>query len=75
MATKVKMIRVVSSNIEAIGHDEATTTLYIRFNSGKTYRYEGVTEAEYENLVGAPSISKYFSKMDIRAKGKPVADA
>ena len=75
MATKVRMIRVVSSNIEAVGHDETTTTLYIKFSSGKTYKYEGVTEAEYENLVGAPSIGKYFGKMGIRAKGKLVADA
>ena len=57
---------VVSSNIQAIGHDGANT-LYIRFNSGTTYEYDGVPFSVYENLTGAESVGKAFHR-DVRGK-------
>ena len=57
---------VVSSNIQAIGHDGANT-LYIRFNSGTTYEYAGAPFSVYENLVDAESVGKAFHR-DVRGK-------
>lgn len=63
--TKIEMIPVKSSNIEAIGYDSQRSTLIVRFDEGRTYEYENVTASEYELLAeiarrGA-SISSVFN--------------
>lgn len=63
--TKVEMIPVRSSNIDAIGFDSERSVLVVRFNEGRTYEYENVTPSEYALLAeiakrGA-SISSVFN--------------
>jgi hypothetical protein len=62
---------VKSSNIAAIGHDEATNTLAVKFSSGHAYHYPGVSKAEAEALKGAKSIGSHFAQ-HIRPKFKGV---
>lgn len=52
-----------STNIEAVGWQGTgmgTGVLRIRFHSGHTWDYEGVTEQEAESLRLSPSPGKYF---------------
>lgn len=60
---------VKSSNIEAIGYDEHTKTLKIKFKSGGTHSYADVPKLDYERLLSAQSIGKYFHA-NIRNKFK-----
>lgn len=56
----MQMTPVTSSNIKAVGYDGKTTTLRVRFNSGRTYQYKDVPHEVYTALIGAQSIGKYF---------------
>lgn len=47
-----------SSNIEAVGY--ANGTLTIRFKSGGTYDYAGVTPEQYHAFVNAESVGSHF---------------
>lgn len=60
---------VKSSNIEAVGYDESTKTLTIRFKSGSTHSYADVDKLTYERLLSAQSVGKYFHA-NIRSKFK-----
>lgn len=61
-----------SSQIAAIGHEG--DTLAVKFNSGGTYHYHGVTAADFEKFKNAESLGKHlgqhiknkfkFSKLD-----------
>jgi hypothetical protein len=53
--------RVVSSNIYSIGYDESRELLEVEFKSGDTYQYDAVPAAEFNALMGAASIGKYFN--------------
>lgn len=55
----VNMISVSSSNISAIGYEDGN--LYVRFHSGKTAVYHGVSQQTYSNLMNAGSKGSYFS--------------
>jgi hypothetical protein len=47
---------VVSSNIEAIGYDEGTQELHVRFlKSGLTYIYYGVEDWVFQEFLQADS--------------------
>lgn len=57
---------VVSSNIQAIGYDEARKTLRIQFkdgggNPGSLYEYPGVPKETHSALMTAPSIGSFFA--------------
>ena len=54
------MFPVTSSNINSVGYDNGK--LYIRFNSGSTYLYNGVPQKVYKELLSAFSHGKYFEK-------------
>lgn len=54
------MTPVKSSSIDAIGHAPATNALTVRFKSGETYRYDGVSPAQHAKFVGAASVGKHF---------------
>jgi len=54
----MNMIPVSSSNIHSIGYDNSN--LYVRFNSGATYRYINVPENLYKNLMNASSKGSYL---------------
>ncbi len=59
-AGRMKRIPVASSNVRSAGHDG--DTLEIEFTSGGIYRYAGVSRADYEALLAAPSIGSYVAK-------------
>jgi KTSC domain len=65
-ANSIPLTAIVSSQIAAIGHDEATSTLAIQFLSkgakGNVYHYSNFTAADYAALAGAESIGSHFYK-------------
>jgi hypothetical protein len=56
------MIKVSSSNVEEIGYDNDSQTLYIKFLRNALYIYKGVPIGEFEGLRNAPSIGSYFNR-------------
>jgi len=59
----VEMIPVSSSNVQAIGYDEANQVLYVRFiKNNSLYCYQGVPIAEYYGLQNATSVGSYLSQ-------------
>lgn len=57
----MEMVPVVSSNIAAVGYDENTHMLAVQFSNGRTYRYAGVPNGEFQNLLNASSVGSYFA--------------
>jgi hypothetical protein len=58
----ISMINVDSSNLKAIGYDEAKEQLYVRFVSkNRLYVYDDVPKSVYEKLLEANSKGSYFS--------------
>ena len=55
----MEMIRVNSSNVQAIGYDGQD--LYVKYNSG-TYRYIGVSKKLFEDLKNAESKGKFMNQ-------------
>lgn len=51
---------VISSTIFAIGHDEKSATLIVEFKQGGVYAYHPLHKGEYQNLLSADSLGKYF---------------
>lgn len=59
----VEMIPVSSSDVQAIGYDEANQVLYVRFiKKNSLYCYNGVPIAEFYGLQNAPSVGGYLSQ-------------
>ena len=56
------MIAVSSSNVESIGFDSSTETLFVRFLNGSLYEYKNVPIMVYEQLIAAPSIGSYMHR-------------
>jgi len=52
---------VASSNIAAIGYDEASQTLEVEFTSGALYQYYNVTQALFEQLMQASSKGQFLA--------------
>lgn len=52
---------VVSSNLDAVAYDAASSTLYIRFKSSGTYAYYGVPQSVYNGLMSAGSHGEYHA--------------
>ena len=63
----VKLNKVSSSNIEAVGWNEESQTLVILFKKGRTYSYTPVSKEMYHNLYNAESVGDYFAQ-NIRNK-------
>lgn len=55
------MISVSSTNIAAVGYDEADQTLRVQFNNGRTYEYAMVPVTVYDDLIAADSVGRYFN--------------
>lgn len=59
---------VESSQIHSLGHDDATSTLAVRFKNRATgeptslYHYRNVSAEKYQALRNAPSIGSHFGK-------------
>lgn len=52
---------VQSSNLAAVGYEPETLTLSIQFKSSpRVYRYAKVPESEYQSLMDATSVGRYF---------------
>ena len=63
-----EMRYVVSSNVEAIGYDDESQQLYVRFlKSGDTYVYYGVEEWVFEEFLQADSPGTY---LNVEIKGR-----
>jgi hypothetical protein len=60
---------VKSTSISHVGHDPATSTLSVRFQSGDTYQYKGVSSEQHAKLLAAPSIGAHF-QTHVRPKYK-----
>jgi len=78
MATLPEMAPVKSSNVEAIGH--AGDELFVRFKSGGTYIYSGVSAAMHKLVMEADSIGKFVAseirgKYESRKHDEPTDDA
>lgn len=61
------MIQVKSSTIKAIGYDEKTGTMIIRFKGDRLYHYATVPIELYNNFMVSQSKGKFFHK-NIRGK-------
>lgn len=48
-------ISVSSSNISAIAHEANPDILYVQFNNGTAYQYQGVAVETYQEMLEAPS--------------------
>ena len=54
----MQMLKVDSSVIAEVGYDEPY--LRIKFKSGQTYDYVGVSQEQFKDLIKAPSKGRYF---------------
>lgn len=63
----IAMQPVMSSNLEAVGYDDATSTLAVQFKNGSTYRYDAVPLDVFQQLLTAPSVGAFYSS-SIRGK-------
>ena len=52
---------VASSNLRSVGYDREAHVLEIEFHGGRVYRYLGVPEGVYAELMSAGSKGTYFS--------------
>lgn len=55
----VSFYDVVSSNVSGIGYDSDEQRLYVRFNKGDLYYYDGVTYDVYEQMLAAESKGRF----------------
>jgi hypothetical protein len=67
MTTQITMDSVESSQIEAVGYDESTQTLAIRFKGkgeapGSLYHYNNLTAEDFAAFKSAESIGSHFYK-------------
>lgn len=58
----INMLSVKSSNLDAVGYDEPTKTLHVRFKNGSRWEYTEVPVEEYQALMSADSIGSHYAK-------------
>jgi hypothetical protein len=56
------MQKVASSNIDSIGYDKNTCTLYVQFLSGGLYKAADVDEGVFDRFKLAKSKGAFFAK-------------
>ena len=56
----MEMQIVESSLIHSVGHDPDTSKMRVKFHSGATYEYDGVSESDHAAFVTASSVGKHF---------------
>jgi hypothetical protein len=65
---KVKMVKIESSQIEAVGYDEKTEILRVEFKSHNpnkppsVYEYKGINAVRYANFMNSESKGKFFGE-------------
>ncbi len=57
----IPMTGVKSSQIEALGYSPETQVLAVKFIRGGEYRYDNVTQAQYDALKSAASVYSLFN--------------
>lgn len=64
MTTKpaIPMCSCKSSQVKAFGHDPATNTLAVEFNSGGLYHYAGVPAEVFEEMKKAESVGRFLGQ-------------
>ena len=67
MNKRIELTDVVSSQINAIGHDPESNTLAIQFKSWKgdvksTYHYDNFTTQDFEAFKNAESLGRHFGQ-------------
>jgi hypothetical protein len=63
MSDGMDMIAVISSSaIAAVGYDDATRQMKIRFVAGHTYDFCGVPRSVFEGLLDAASKGRYYNE-------------
>jgi len=58
----IERIKVMSSNINTIGHDADNNILEVEFVGGSVYEYSDVSEEVYDEFRLAESVGKYFNQ-------------
>jgi hypothetical protein len=60
MLTALNWVSVVSRVFTAAAYDESERQLYLKFHSGKVYRYFEFPAHQYDGFLAAESLGKYF---------------
>jgi len=55
-------VSVDSSTLDAVGYDESSAVLAVRFKNGGEYEYDAVPESVYRGILAAQSAGKYFDQ-------------
>jgi len=58
----MKLKKVKSANISAVGYDAKKNKLVVEFTSGTIYEYQDVPVRMYHRLLLAPSKGKFFNQ-------------
>ena len=58
----MEYVSVSSSSISAIGYEEASNTLAVRFHNGTEYHYFGVPQEVFESMRQAPSVGRFHDQ-------------
>lgn len=53
---------VSSSNVSAVGFDDESSTLGVRFTNGAEYNYFGVPRNVFDSLLSAPSVGRFLNQ-------------
>ncbi len=56
----MKRKNVSSSMMASIGYDSKSKTLEIEFNSGTIWQYFDVQKSEFDRMIKADSLGRYF---------------
>lgn len=56
----MKLEPVKSSNVNAVGYDADAKQLHVKYKSGGTYTYHGVSPDDHKALMSASSIGKHL---------------
>jgi hypothetical protein len=57
----IKFQSVQSSNIQSVGYDETTSTLFVKYTSG-TYKYDNVDKKVYDDLLTSTSKGRFMNE-------------
>ena len=61
----IEMTPVTSSNVHSIGHDAEAGEMHVKFHSGATHAYQGVTPEMFAQAQAAPSIGQHVARVII----------
>lgn len=80
----IELNPVESSNIAAVGYDEASRTMRVEFKNGSQYDYPDVDQVLVDEFLDADSVGRYFQqnirnsfqglKVDQRTEEERIAD-